>query len=143
MVYLLTVLTKYGKSSQAVGYAAAISAAYPDAVIERLYEVYHTAQREYYCFPLPYSRTEAIKWVVGLVAESQRIGIYIDYGVFPQNGAGCMKYNRICTMYNVCSDANSIHPEWQIKPVTLEGIDIMLDYDGFLKQLSITPLTKL
>ena len=127
---------KYGKSSQAVGYAAAIGAAYPDAIIERMYEVYHTANREYTCFPLPYGKAHAIKWLVGIVAESERINIYLNYGVFPQNGAGCMKFNRICSMYNFCSDANTMHPEWEVKPVTVKDIDLMLGYTDFVKYLN-------
>lgn len=133
---------KYGKSSQAVGYAAAIGAAYPDAVIERMYEVYHTANREYTCFPLPYSKVHATKWLVTQVAESERIGTYLYYGVFPQNGDGCMKYNRICSMYNFCSDANALHPEWEVKPLVINNVDLLLNYTDFIRYLQPDPLDK-
>ena len=132
---------KYAKSYQALGYAVALAHCYPDYTVEKMYEVYETSERNLVCFYVPQTRLDAVRWLVALLTESRRIGDYIQFGVFPQNGANCMQWNKICNNYYECSDSNHEHPDWLPKPVSVEDIDLRFKFDDLAKTLKVQTIS--
>ena len=128
---------KYSKSYQALGYAVALAHCYPDYLVDKCYEVYETSERNLVCFAVPQTRLDAVRWLIALLTDSRRVNDYINFGVFPQNGANCMQWNKICNRYYECSESNAEHPEWIPKPVDIEGIDLRFSFTDLAATLKL------
>lgn len=131
---------KYAKSYQALGYAVALAHCYPDYTVEKMYEVYETSERNLVCFSVPHNRLDSVRWLVALLTESRRVNDYINFGVFPQNGANCMQWNKICNHYYECSDSNAEHGNWIPQSITVEDIDLRINFTDLAKLMKIQNL---
>lgn len=106
----------YKNSSQAIGYSIVLDAIAPEASsYQVLYLVLESKTNTFVPFEFPKSYYERARWIRELHADTEVITYYAEKDLFPMRGESCVRYNRECDYYGLCtlSDARLFDTTFQ------------------------------
>jgi len=53
---------------------------------------------------------DRLEWLIGLQMEVKKLGMYLEYNLFPKRGSSCLSWNRPCPFFDVCNLTNNKSP---------------------------------
>lgn len=97
----------YGNSAQAASYSVVLDTIVPElASYTVMYLVYTTPNKEWNVLQFNKTKMHKALYLNELKLDTDIISLYEEAGVFPMRGESCVKYNRQCKYYGVCTLSN-------------------------------------
>lgn len=94
----------YKHSSQAIGYSIVLDAIAPEASsYQVLYLVLESKTNNFIPFEFPKSYYERARWIRELHSDTELLTYYSQKDLFPMRGESCLRFNRECDYYGVCT----------------------------------------
>lgn len=120
----------YRNSTQALGYSVVL----PEMLGKKgehdfnvLYIVAHLPGKNWFpsikVYNFEKTKEQRLKWLLGLKLDYEQYCKYKDLEVYPARGAGCMTYNKPCTLMGICDILNPL----EFPPREKDFIDLKED----------------
>lgn len=123
----------YKNSGQAIGYSVILDTIFPGlSAYKVLYLVYKTKEQEYEIINYPKTLYQRALWLNELMIDCEVIELYNTRKVFPMYGENCIKFNRECNFFGLCTmNTESILPGTP-KPIQEPDYDFEINFETLI-----------
>jgi PD-(D/E)XK nuclease superfamily len=98
----------YKNSAQAIGYSIVLDAIAPElSSYTVLYLIHKTKSNSFMPLEFPKSYSERARWIAELSLDVELLSLYEEKQLYPIHGESCIRYNRECQYYGVCTLSDS------------------------------------
>lgn len=131
----------YKNSAQALGYTIVLDSISPGLTeYDVYYLVFMTYNREYTSYIFPKSMLQKALWIRELLLDVDIAMMYEQAGVYPMHGESCLRYNRPCEYFGICTMSNKMLSTPYDPEVTYKGGSIVYDISLNITDLIDTQL---
>lgn len=119
---LLDLKPAYQHSGQALGYSIALDKIVGEklstyGVLYFVVQLPHVKSQTYACryhtFEFPKTLVDRLNWFVSLGLDVQHLEAMESMNIFPKRGASCIRFNKTCRHFGICSLQNFDQPKEQ------------------------------